>query len=111
MLEKKLIEEEDVECRPDKVRYQCLHEDVNLSVIKTYFTEDAWMVVDNVTVSLEKNAEWVCEVCQRKLSDYQSINCDGCLCWINLKCNGLANPPKRGKRWFCKSCRKPSARY
>ena len=41
MLEKKPIEEEDVECRPDKVPYQCLHEDVNLSIIKKYFTKDA----------------------------------------------------------------------
>ena len=43
-----LIEEHDVEARPECVPMKCLDENVCVRMVKKYFTIDAWMVVQNV---------------------------------------------------------------
>ena len=43
-----LIEEEDVECRPEKVSDAVVDENVDVYLIRKYFTDDAWMIVSQV---------------------------------------------------------------
>lgn len=51
-----LIEEEDVECRPEKISNAVLDENVDVYLVRNYFTADAWMVVeDTVKRKSEKN--------------------------------------------------------
>ena len=41
----KLIEEENVECRPEKVSDAEVDENVDISLVRKHFTEDAWQIV------------------------------------------------------------------
>ena len=43
-----LIEEEEVECRPEKISNAVLDENVDINLIRRFFTEDAWKVVEDV---------------------------------------------------------------
>ena len=98
--ENKLIEEEHVECRPEKIPCSVLDE--NVDMVRHYFTNDAWMVVEDVVERKAKMDVWECSVCQHDLHDgRKSIVCESCLKWYHFTCVGLTKDPKR-KVWFCK---------
>ena len=44
----KLIEEEQVECRPEKIPNSVLDENVNVHLVHSYFTNDAWLIVEDI---------------------------------------------------------------
>ena len=94
-----LIEEHDVEARPMK----CLDENVCVSMVKKYFTIDAWMVVQNVMEVMQARRSWDCPACSRLLSASESVACESCLDWFHLKYVGLKKAPKK-KNWFCRTC-------
>ena len=43
-----LIEEDDVECRPEKVSAAIADENVDVHLVRKYFTADAWLVLQDV---------------------------------------------------------------
>ena len=43
-----LIKEENVECRPEKVSNAIPDENVDIHLTRSYFLQDAWMIVDGV---------------------------------------------------------------
>ena len=43
-----LIEEENVECRPEKVSNAVLDENVDIHLTRSYFSQDAWMIIEGV---------------------------------------------------------------
>ena len=67
--EKKLIEEEDVECRPEMIPSSVLNENVDVCLVRHYFSADAWMVVQDVIGRKAKMDLWECSVCQHDLHD------------------------------------------
>lgn len=97
-----LIEEQEVESRPEKIPRKCLDENVCLNQIKKYFTFDGWSVIDNTIEILATRGSWSCSKCYKEL-DGESIVCDGCLEWCHILCAGLKRAPKT-KYWFCRSC-------
>ena len=48
MKDDRLIEEEDVECRPEKIPCSVLDQNVDICLVRSFFTNDAWMVVREV---------------------------------------------------------------
>ena len=100
-----LIEEHDVEARPECVPMKCLDENVCVRMVKKYFTIDAWMVVQNVMEIMQARRKWDCAACSLLLSASESVACESCLDWFHLKCVGLKKAPKR-KNWFCRNCYK-----
>jgi len=43
-----VIEEEDVECKPERVSDALVDENVDIHIVRKYFSSDAWMVVEEV---------------------------------------------------------------
>ncbi len=95
----KLIEEEEVECRPEKIPCSVLDENVDVCLVRQYFSSDAWKLVEEVMKNKAKNV-WVCTTCQNDLHSKQSIICESCLMWYHFSCVGLTKQPKL-KNWFC----------
>ena len=98
-----LIEEHDVEAQPECVPMKCWDENVCVSMVKKYFTVDAWMVVQNIMEVMQARRNWDCAACSRLLSASESVACESCLDWFHLRCVGLKKAPKR-KNWFCRTC-------
>lgn len=102
-----LIEEEEVEVRPEHVSIAVLDENVNHYIIRKYFTSDAWLAVESTISLMKENPLYICQVCSKDINDMEdtSIACELCLSWYHMKCVGLVVQPKV-KYWFCMRCRR-----
>ncbi|CAI8036419.1 hypothetical protein GBAR_LOCUS20403 [Geodia barretti] len=98
-----LIEEEDVECKPERLPDSVLDENVDIHLARKHFTTEAWMLVQEVFKHKSVHMAWICHSCHHNLHFEQSIICDSCLLWFHFKCVGLVRQPKC-KNWFCRSC-------
>lgn len=101
-----LIEEEDIECRPERVPDSVADENVDVFLVRRFFTYDAWVMVESVLKHKHKKIRWVCNICHHDLHNKTSgpsIACESCLLWFHFKCVGLSTQPK-AKDWFCRSC-------
>lgn len=98
-----LIEETEVECRPERVTNAVLDENVDIYLIRRFFSSDAWMIVEDVVCRKKEKAIWICGVCQQDLHSDLSIICECCLGWFHFRCVGLSKHPKK-KNWFCRQC-------
>lgn len=80
---------------------------VNLSIIKPYFTNQGWNKIIKICES-KKLQEWECKYCKFNLNKTLeddgmekdkkfkiSVGCDYCLEWYHLKCAGLERKPKK----------------
>ena len=97
--QKQLIEEEQVEVRPEKLPDAVLDENVDVHLIRKYFSHDAWLSVHSVVQQKKINSTFVCQYCFNDADVCPSIACDHCLSWCHMKCVGLVNGPKT-KYWF-----------
>ena len=89
-----LIEENKTECRPERIPRKCL-DNVCISQIRKYFSFDAWnLKLQWIPCVLKVVGLAVCSVCHTDLHSSESICCDGCLDWVNLKCTGQKRAPK-----------------
>lgn len=99
----KLIEEEHVEVRPERLPDGVLDENVDIHLIRRYFSSDAWLLVVDAVKQKQKNPAYICKCCSRDLEAEPSIACDHCLSWSHIKCVGLKCGPKK-KHWYCRRC-------
>jgi hypothetical protein len=100
-----LIEEDAIECCPEKVSHAILDDLVDINLVRRYFTTDAWLVVSTYN-DIEKKTEintWLCTLCHHDLDESESIVCKACLQWPHFKCIGLLKQPKK-INWFCRAC-------
>ena len=100
-LKGELIEEESVECRPEKVSNAALDENVDIFLARKHISHDAWMIVQDVLKHKTEHPIWTCSMCQRDLHCEPSIICESCLEWNHFRCVGLTGQPKK-KNWFCR---------
>ena len=100
-----IIEEEQVEMRPEKVPASCLDENVCIMSCRKYFSRDAWKALSQVMELKKRDTMWYCGRCDCPIMDSSenSIVCDCCLVWYHFKCIGLRQSPK-SRVWFCRSC-------
>ena len=100
-----IIEEEDVEVKPERVPASCLDENVCLESCRKYFTQDAWNAVQAVVEVIRKKPIWYCGRCTCQIKDetQSSVICESCLTWFHFSCLSLKQPPK-AKMWFCRTC-------
>ena len=91
----KIIEEDEVEVRPEKITASCLDENVCLDSTRKYYSQDAWLAVEDVVEALRGNPVYYCGRCTCPIKDetQSSIICDGCLCWFHFQCLNLKQPP------------------
>ncbi len=100
---KHLIEEEHVEVRPERLPDAVLDENVDVHLIRRFFTQDAWLLVMDVVQQKQRNPVFICKCCYHDLEESPSIVCDHCLSWHHMTCVGLKKGPK-SKHWYCRSC-------
>ena len=63
-----------------------LDDNVDVNLVRRYFSHDAWLVVD--VIERKKDMDlWICNVCQYELGD--NIICESCLEWFHWKCVGV----------------------
>lgn len=101
----RLIEEDEVEVRSERVSASCLDENVCIKSIQKYFSHDGWASLLSIMKSVEEHPVWYCGRCSCSISDEteNSVVCDSCLVWYHFKCTGLKQSPKL-RLWFCRSC-------
>ena len=93
-----LIEEEQVECRPEKIPDSIADENVDICLVRRYFSCDAWLVLENVLQQKQKMI-WTCALIFILKHQLSVI----CLLWYHFSCVALKKQPK-GKVWFCRQC-------
>ena len=54
-MENRIVEEEDVEVRPEKFTTACIDENVCLESCRKYCTTDAWLVIMDVVATIRNN--------------------------------------------------------
>ena len=79
-----LIKEEDVECIPERVPDSMADENVDVFMVRKYFRQDAWLVVEGVPKQKLKKMSWVCNVCYHDLHAHPSVICESYLLWFLL---------------------------
>ena len=97
-----LIEEDMVECRPEKVTNAIIDDNVDIHLVRRYFSNDAWMVLQDLVERKKEQDTWSCKSCCHDLEG-QSIICESCLEWFHFHCVGLVQQPK-SKNWYCRQC-------
>ena len=102
---KRVVEESDVEIRPERIPSSCLDENICIQSIQKYFSVDAWAAVEQVLEVVKRNPVWFCGNCARRIDDdtESSIICESCLSWFHFDCVGLKKSPK-SRQWFCRQC-------
>ena len=55
-----LIEEGHVECKPERIPDSILDENVDVCLIRRYFSSDAWLLLDTVIKTKMENIVWIC---------------------------------------------------
>ena len=66
---KRLVEEEDVEIRFERIQSVCLEEDTCIQSVQKYFSRDAWCALTNVLDVLWSNLVWYCGICAKEIND------------------------------------------
>ena len=87
-----LIEEEDVEVRPDKLPTRSLDDEVDIKRLRKYFTEDAWVLVREVVSAKENDPRWMCPICSLDLDNIDSLTLGF---WTGFTSNVWGNQPSR----------------
>ena len=64
-----LIDEEDIEVKPENIVDGVMDENVDISLIRNYFTPDAWMLVEDVVIQKRRSCQFTCNGCSRTLSE------------------------------------------
>lgn len=104
----KLIEEDDLEQRVERIPTKILDESINISRVKKYFTNSAWKRLQCLLTQVEQENTWDCKTCGKELNKRDlAIGCDVCLEWYHATCLGKSEPPK-AKNWVCRNCIKIS---
>ena len=98
-----LIEEESVEARPDKLPDAVLDENVDVHLVRRFFSHDAWLLVTDVVKLKQARPVYICKYCFHDLGEAASIVCEHCLEWSHMKCVGLSQGPKT-RHWYCRRC-------
>ncbi len=78
---RKYLFEEDVEVLPDLLPDAAIDENVNIHLIRKFFTKDAWMLIAEVVKQKQKNPVFSCKSCNHDLDEFPYISCDHCLSW------------------------------
>ena len=98
-----LVDEDQIEVRPELLSPALVDENVELKLVQIFFTRDGWVSLNTAIKNLNKHITYFCCVCKIDIENSLSICCDCCLLWCHLICAGLNKAPKK-KHWFCKQC-------
>ncbi|XP_049517097.1 uncharacterized protein LOC119441311 isoform X2 [Dermacentor silvarum] len=79
-----IIDEADVEVRPELLPSGLLDYRVQMRQLLPYFSGDAWLLLTSAVSTKKKNELWLCHACKEKDSgEIKMICCDHCLQWFH----------------------------
>ena len=76
---KVLIEEEQVEVQPEFLPDAPMDENVYVSLIRRFVSNDAWLLVQEVVNLKKQNDVYLCKHCSHDVHESASLACDHCL--------------------------------
>jgi len=71
----------------DEIHSGILEEDVDINMVKCFFTNGIWKSLMKIINIKRKKVVWLCPTCQKDISLKKSILCDSCLTWFHVKCD------------------------
>ena len=97
----KIVEENDIEVRPEKISVSCLDENVCLECCRKCCSQVTWSALMGVVDILKENPIWYSERCTNLIHDESQalVVCDCSLNLYHFSCLDMKNPPK-SKLWF-----------
>ena len=78
-----------MECRPEKIPCSIIDESVDISLVRSFFLNDAWLLLKDVVNSKHEANAWFCASCHSDLLDGAAVVCESCLKWYQFSCVGL----------------------
>ena len=98
-----VFQESDVETIPENVPSCVLDSNVDVNLVRKFFSEEGWMVLQT-TPEARKALPWLCRQCSDDLAAEESVGCESCLHWFHYKYANLKAAP-RCKYWYCVACK------
>ena len=77
-----------------KIPNSILDDSIDVCLVRNYFSNDAWLLLEKTLQLKLKNIIWTCNICNHDLHSEASILCDSCLLWYHFKCVALKRQPK-----------------
>ncbi|KAM7289013.1 uncharacterized protein ISCGN_029150 [Ixodes scapularis] len=100
-----LLEETDVEVRPEALPSALLDCRVSLPRLRKYFTPDAWSLLTSSVGAKKSNELWICSLCKEKDDgELKMVCCEQCLEWFHWSCAALTRQDVK-KQWYCPRCK------
>jgi len=59
-----------------KSQISVLDENVDVYLVRSYFTNDAWLIVEDILKRKTKSTSWICYSCNHDLHTQASIICE-----------------------------------
>jgi hypothetical protein len=100
---KQMIEQNEVQISPEKITDAVLDKNIDIHLIRKYFSRDAWQTVIGAVKLKMANCFFTCKCCNHDADESPSVLCELCLCWYHLCCVALKSQPKV-RYWYCRSC-------
>jgi len=101
-----IIDDIEYLCYQDEMHSGIFEEDVELDMVKHFFSKQLWKSLLNIIKIKRKEVVWICPTCQKDIGCKQSILCDSCLTWFHIKCDSSIKPKPKTSDWFCSQCYK-----
>ncbi len=69
-----------------KISNAIIDENVDIHLVRRYFSNYAWLLVQDVVQRKKETDIWTCAVCYRNLDQEESIICESCIEWHHFNC-------------------------
>lgn len=99
-----IIDDIEILTQQDKIHSAILEEDVDIDMVKCFFTNEIWQSLIKIINIKRKKGVWICPTYQTDIGLKKSILCDSCLTWLHVKCNLSIKPKPKKANWFCFQC-------
>ena len=68
-----------MECRPEKIPCSIIDENVDICLVRSFFSNDTWLLLEDVVNSKREANVWFCASCHSDLLDGAAVVCESCL--------------------------------
>ena len=101
---KQMIEQNEIQISPEKITDAILDKNIDIHLIRKYFSRDAWQTVIGAVKLNMANCYFTCKCCNYDADESPSVLCELCLCCmaLSLLCGTKSQPKVR--YWYCRSC-------
>lgn len=99
-----IIDDVRILTQQDEIHSGILEEDVDINMVKCFFTNGIWKSLIKIINIKWKKVVWICPTCQKDISLKKSILYDSCCTWFHVNCDICIKPKPKNAYWFCSQC-------